>query len=316
MTTAPNMSVTVGGLTLANPVLAASGTFGYGREYTPHLDLTALGGLVTKGVSLKPRAGNAPPRIRETACGMLNAIGLANVGLEVFLKEKLPFLAGLKAKGLAVVVNLYAESVAEFAELAGSLAEAGAAGVSALEVNVSCPNVKGGGMAFGVDPVAVAEVTREVARAVAGALPVWVKLTPNVTDPVPLARAALENGAQAVSLINTLLGMAIDARTRRPRLANGYGGLSGPAIKPVGLRMVHQVARAIGGAAIVGLGGIMSGEDAAEYMLAGARAVQVGTASFVDPGACARIAGELMDFCREQGVADVNELVGPNAWAP
>ncbi len=309
MGAAPNMSVTVGGLTLSNPVLAASGTFGYGREYAPHLDLAALGGLVTKGVSLQPRAGNAPPRIRETACGMLNAIGLANVGLEVFLRDKLPFLAGLRQKGLAVVVNLYAESVAEFAELAGRLAGAAGEGVSALEVNVSCPNVKGGGMAFGVDPRAVAEVTRAVAGAVGG-LPVWVKLTPNVADPAPMARAALENGASAVSLINTLLGMAIDARARRPRLANLYGGLSGPAVKPVGLRMVHQVARAIPGAHIVGLGGIMSGEDAAEYLLAGARAVQVGTASFVDPGACARIAGELTEFCRQQGVADVNELVG------
>jgi dihydroorotate dehydrogenase (NAD+) catalytic subunit len=303
------MSVTVGGLTLANPVLAASGTFGYGREYASHLTISALGGLVTKGVSLAPRAGNVPPRICETACGMLNAIGLANVGLEAFLRDKLPFLTGLKAEGLAVVVNLYAESVAEFAELAGRLAAEGAAGVSALEVNVSCPNVKGGGMVFGVDPVAVAEVTRAVVAA-ASSLPVWVKLTPNVADPVPLARAALGNGAQAVSLINTLLGMAINARVRRPRLANLYGGLSGPVIKPVGLRMVHQVARAIPDAHIVGLGGVMSGEDAAEYMLAGARAVQVGTASFVYPGACARVVAELAAFCREQNIADVGELTG------
>jgi dihydroorotate dehydrogenase (NAD+) catalytic subunit len=305
MTNPCDMTARVGGLRLKNPVLAASGTFGYGPEYAPHLDLAALGGLVTKGVSLLPRVGNPPPRICETAGGMLNAIGLANVGLEAFLRDKLPFLRGLHQQGLAVVVNLYGESADEFAALARGLE--GQAGLSALEVNVSCPNVAGGGMAFGIDPAAVGQVTRAVVDNTS--LPVWVKLTPNVSDPVPMAKAAQEAGATAVSLINTLLGMAIDPRTRRPRLANVMGGLSGPAIKPVGLRMVHQVAQAVD-IPVVGLGGIMSGTDAAEYLLAGACAVQVGTASFADPGACARIAEELEDFCEEQGLASVGELVG------
>lgn len=300
-----DMAVTVGAtrpLRLKNPVIAASGTFGYGLEYGAQLDLAALGGFVTKGVSLKPRDGNPPPRICETAAGMLNAIGLANVGLEVFLGEKLPKLRQLDT---AVVVNLYGEAVEEFAELARRLTEAG--GVAALELNVSCPNVKAGGMAFGCAPGPVGEITAAVRAA--SDLPVWVKLTPNVTDPVGIARAAEAAGADAVCLINTLLGMAIDARRKRPRLANVYGGLSGPAIKPVALRMVHQVSRAIG-IPVVGLGGIVSGEDAAEFLLAGAAAVQVGTANFLDPAACVRVAAELEAFCAEQGVAAVSELVG------
>lgn len=300
-----DMTARVGGLTLRNPILAASGTFGYGREYAGQLDLDALGGLVTKGISLTPRAGNAPPRICETACGMLNAIGLANVGVEAFLRDKLPFLRPYQERGLAVVVNLYGESLEEFTQLARELE--GQAGLSALEVNVSCPNVKGGGMAFGVDPSAVAEITQAVKAATS--LPVWVKLTPNVSDPVPMAKAAKAAGASAVSLINTLLGMAIDPVTRKPRLANVFGGLSGPAIKPVGLRMVHQVARAVD-IPVVGLGGVMSGTDAAEYLLAGAAAVQVGTASFHDPAACPRIADELRGFCQGQNLASVGELVG------
>ncbi len=304
----PSMSVSVGGVSLANPVLAASGTFGYGREYSPYLEPGAIGGLVTKGVSLEPREGNPPPRIVETACGMLNAIGLANVGLEEFLEHKLPWLA---AQPGAVVVNLYGESVDQFAELARRLA--GAQGVDALELNVSCPNVKQGGMAFGCDAGAVGEVTAAAVEA-AGRVPVWVKLTPNLADPAPMARAAARAGARAVSLINTLLAMAIDASTRRPVLANVVGGLSGPAIKPVGLRMVWQVAAALRqehpGVDVVGLGGIMSGSDAAEYMIAGAGAVQVGTASFTEPAAAGRVAAELAAFCRAQGIEDVNELKG------
>ncbi|MFZ5585875.1 MAG: dihydroorotate dehydrogenase [Thermodesulfobacteriota bacterium] len=299
------MAVTVGAerpVRLKNPVLAASGTFGYGLEYAAQLDLDALGGLVTKGVSLGPRAGNPPTRICETAAGMLNAIGLANVGLEVFLRDKLP---ALRAYDTAVVVNLYGESVEEFAALAAALDAAG--GVAALELNVSCPNVKAGGMAFGCAPGPVAEITAAVRAATR--LPVWVKLTPNVADPAAIARAAAGAGADAVCLINTLLGMAIDARARRPRLANVYGGLSGPAIKPVALRMVHQVSRAVE-IPVVGLGGIVSGEDAAEFLLAGASAVQVGTASFLDPAACVRVAGELRAFCAREGVAAAAELVG------
>lgn len=305
MNTTVDMAVTVGTtrpLRLKNPVIAASGTFGYGLEYGAQLDLAALGGFVTKGVSLRPRDGNPPPRICETAAGMLNAIGLANVGLEVFLGEKLPKLRQLDT---AVVVNLYGEAVEEFAELARRLTAAG--GVAALELNVSCPNVKAGGMAFGCAPGPVGEITAAVRAATD--LPVWVKLTPNVTDPVGIARAAEAAGADAVCLINTLLGMAIDARRKRPRLANVYGGLSGPAIKPVALRMVHQVSRAIG-IPVVGLGGIVNGEDAAEFLLAGAAAVQVGTANFLDPAACVRVAAELEAFCVDQGVAAVSGLVG------
>jgi dihydroorotate dehydrogenase (NAD+) catalytic subunit len=300
---APLLATKVGGLNLQTPIIAASGTFGYGLEFEPYLDLNRIGGLVTKGISLKPRQGNPPQRIYETASGMLNAIGLANVGLEAFIRDKLPALAKLEC---AVIVNLYGEAEAEFAELARALD--GQEGIAALELNVSCPNVKSGGMAFGVDPKSVAGVTKAV-KAETG-LPVWVKLTPNVTSPVPIAQAAADAGADAICLINTLLGMAIDARTRRPRLANVVGGLSGPAIKPVGLRMVWQVAQALPEVPIVGMGGIASGEDAAEYLIAGASAVQVGTGNFMDPGACARIAEELARFCKESGVAQVSELVG------
>ena len=302
MSDAPRLGVRLGPLELKNPVLAASGTFGYGREYADYLDLNRLGGLVTKGISLQPRPGNPPPRICETACGMLNAIGLANLGLDAFLAEKLPYLAELDT---AVVVNLYGQSLEDFTELARALE--GRPGLAALELNVSCPNVKEGGMAFGVDPAAVARVTEAVRRATS--LPLWVKLTPNVTDPVEMARAAVEAGADALTLINTLQGMAIDARRRRPRLATVVGGLSGPAIKPVGLRMVYQVAARVE-VPVIGVGGIASGEDVAEYLLAGARAVQVGTANFVDPGACLRIVRELEQFCRQEGVDDVNQLVG------
>jgi dihydroorotate dehydrogenase (NAD+) catalytic subunit len=298
MSAAVDMAVRVGGVALANPVLAASGTFGYGREYSPYLEPTAIGGLVTKGVSLRPREGNPPPRIVETACGMLNAIGLANVGLSEFLTHKLPWLAEQPG---AVVVNLYGESVEEFTELAARLGAEPE--VDALELNVSCPNVKEGGMAFGCHPGPVGEATQAAVGAAAGK-PVWVKLTPNVTDPVPMALAAAQAGAQAVSLINTLLAMAIDPQTRRPRLANVVGGLSGPAVKPVGLRMVWQVANALKkqhpDVDVVGLGGIMSGTDAAEYLIAGAKAVQVGTASFADPTAAGRIAAELAAYCAEQ----------------
>lgn len=299
----PSLQTQVGGIALQNPIIAASGTFGYGLEFEPYLDLNRIGGLVTKGISLKPREGNPPQRIWETASGMLNAIGLANVGLESFIKDKLPALAKLEC---AVIVNLYGEAESEFVELARALERQ--EGIAALELNVSCPNVKEGGMAFGVDPQAVASVTRAV-KAETG-LPVWVKLTPNVTSPVAIAQAAAEAGADAISLINTLLGMAIDARTRKPRLANLVGGLSGPAIKPVGLRMTWQVAQALPQVPVVGMGGIANGEDAAEYLIAGASAVQVGTGNFMDPSACARIAEELAKFCQENGVTEVRQLIG------
>lgn len=297
-----NMAVQVGAVALKNPVITASGTFGYGREYADQMNINRLGGLVTKGISLSPREGNPPPRICETACGMLNSIGLANVGLERFIEEKLPYLAGLDT---AVVVNLYGENYSDFAALAAGLE--GEKGIAALEVNVSCPNVKSGGMAFGTDPKAVAAVTRAVKENTH--LPVWVKLSPNVTDPTVMAKAAAYAGADGLCLINTLLGMAIDARVRRPRLGNIKGGLSGPAIKPVGLRMVFDVTQAVD-IPVVGMGGIVCGEDAAEYLLAGASAVEVGTANFLDPGMSLRIVQELEAFCQEQGIADVNALVG------
>ena len=301
----PDLSVTLGGgrpVRLKNPLLAASGTFGYGAEFEEYLDLNDLGGLVTKGISLEPRQGNAPPRTWETSCGMLNAIGLANLGLERFLADKLPYLARMDC---VVAVNLYAESVEEFAELSARLDVA--EGVDVLEVNVSCPNVKGGGLAFGVDPDMVGRVTEAVRKN--SEKPVWVKLTPNVADPSPMAKAAENAGADGISLINTLLAMAINARTRKPRLANVMGGLSGPAIKPVGLRMTFQAARAVG-IPVIGMGGIVSGEDAAEYLLAGASAVQVGTANFMDPSSMLRIVSELEEFCREQGLDRVESLVG------
>ncbi|WP_044351384.1 dihydroorotate dehydrogenase [Dethiosulfatarculus sandiegensis] len=302
MTKEPSLAVDIAGLLFSSPVIAASGTFGYGREYDDYLDLEKIGGFVTKGVSLEPRDGNQPPRIAETACGMLNAIGLANIGLEKFLADKLPLVEKTRAR---CVVNLYGESAEEFEKLAQALDAR--QGVDALELNVSCPNVKGGGMAFGQDAKAVYELTRVVRQKTS--LPLWVKLTPNVADPVPMAKAAADAGADALSLINTILAMAIDARTRKPKLGNVYGGLSGPAIKPVGLRMVHQVSRAVD-LPVVGMGGIMTGSDVAEYLLAGASAVQVGTASFSDPASCVRIADELAAFMKEQGIAEVRELIG------
>ncbi len=301
---APRMEVHAFGLRFANPVLTASGTFGYGSELAGSCPLTALGGLVTKGISLAPRAGNPEPRICETAAGMLNSIGLANVGLRAFLEEKLPFLRDC---GTRVLVNFFGETEDDYLRCAEGLSGHGP-GIDGLELNISCPNVKAGGLEFGVVP----EVAGRLCERVRGAtdLPLVVKLTPNVTDVVALARACVQGGASGLSLINTLRGMAIDARTRRPRLARVFGGLSGPAIKPVALRLVHEVARARLGVPIIGIGGIMSGEDAAEFLLAGATLVQVGTASFVRPDAAARVAEELLGYCAAQQVSDVSELTG------
>ncbi len=299
----PDLSVTVGGLRLKNPVLAASGTFGYGREYGDLFDPAELGGVVVKGISLAPRPGNPPPRICETPAGMLNAIGLQNVGLERFLAEKLPPLRQLD---LAVVVNLYGQDEDEFAELAGRLAET--PGVAALEVNVSCPNVKAGGLAFGIDPRAVRRVTEAVKRR-AGPLPVWVKLTPNTADITAQARAAAEGGADAVCLINTLLGMAVDPETWRPRLKNVTGGLSGPAIRPVAVRMVHQVCDSVD-IDVIGLGGITTALDAVEFLLVGAKAVQVGTAHFIDPRASVEVVHGLRDYLAARGLRRLTDLVG------
>ncbi len=290
-----DMSVTAGGLELKNPVLTASGTFGYGLEFEPYGDLARLGGIVVKGLSLDPRAGNPGPRIRETPCGLLNAIGLENIGVKAFLRDKLPWLPW---DTTPVIVNLYAQTQAEFGELAAVLAAE--PGVAALEINVSCPNVKAGGVQFGQDPGLLAEVCLAV-KARAGTKPVLVKLSPNVTDITVLARAAEDSGADLISLINTLSGMAVDIRTRQPRLGNGIGGLSGPAIKPVALRMVHAVSRAVQ-IPVIGLGGITTAEDILEFLLVGATAVQIGSANFQRPDRSFQLVQELEDLVRELGL--------------
>ena len=281
-----DMSVDFGGLHLKNPVLTASGTFGFGLEFQRFGDLESLGGIVVKGLSLQPREGNPMPRLAETASGMLNAIGIQNPGVDVFLKTTLP---ALPWKTLPVVVNLYAADAREFGDLAGILA--GEEGVAALEVNVSCPNVKEGGMAFGEDPRQIGKIAESVKKR-AGTKPVIIKLSPNVTSIAACAHAAEEGGADGISLINTLSGMAVDIERRMPRLANVTGGLSGPAVKPVALRCVFQAARAVK-IPVMGLGGITTAEDAAEFLLVGAKAVQIGTGNFISPDTAFTVASEL-----------------------
>lgn len=298
----PDLRVKIGSLQLKNPVITASGTFGYGREFVPLLDLNRLGAIIVKGLSLKPRAGNSPPRIVETPCGMLNAIGLANIGLEAFLKEKLPWLKDLDTQ---VIVNIFGHSIDEYGELANALK--GIDGISALEVNISCPNVERGGMAFGTDPDASARVTEEVVKNVDK--PVIVKLSPNVTDIRHMARAVEKGGAHAVSLINTLTGMAIDIETCTPKLANITGGLSGPAVRPVALYMVYQVVNAVT-IPVIGVGGIMDYRDALEFLIAGARAVQVGTANFLNTHVTLDIIDGMRQYCKERGIEKVNEIIG------
>ncbi|WP_456387031.1 dihydroorotate dehydrogenase [Desulfolithobacter sp.] len=296
------LGVRIGDLQLPNPVLTASGTFGYGREFAHLVHLHRLGGIVVKGISLEPRPGNPPPRIVETACGMLNAIGLENVGVERFLDEKMPWLRGTGAR---IIVNILGDSVDEYARLAGRLA--GVEGISALEVNISCPNVKRGGVAFGTVPEMAASVT-EAVKAESDVM-VIVKLSPNVTDIVQMARAVEEAGADAVSLINTLIGMAIDIESRRPALANVIGGLSGPAIKPVALRMVYQVASSVR-IPVIGIGGITTADDAIEFLLAGATAVQVGTANFYQPSAAEEIIDGITEYLARHGHLSVREIIG------
>ncbi len=297
-----SMEVNIAGLRLKNPVMTASGTFGYGEEYSDYIDLNELGGIVVKGLSLKPRLGNPPPRIMETTGGMLNAVGLQNVGVDLFIEQKLPFL---RSFDVAVIANIYGESEAEYAQVARALSRA--SGVHALEVNVSCPNVKKGGLSFGADPKAAASVTRRV-RAETD-LPVIVKLTPNVTDIAAVARAVEEAGADAVSLINTLTGLSVDLTTRGPHLKNITGGLSGPAIKPVALRMVWQVAQSVD-IPVIGMGGILDAEDALEFMVVGATAVQVGTANFINPRATVEIIGGMEHYLKVHQIKDVREMIG------
>jgi len=298
----PNLGVTIGGLALANPVMTASGTFGYAREFEPLVDLNRLGAIIVKGLALRPVKGNPPPRIVETPCGMLNAIGLENVGLEAFLTEKMPFLRRLKPP---VITNIYGTTVDEYAELAARLDAV--EGVAGIEVNISCPNVKAGGVAFGADPAAAAEVVRAVRKKTGKT--VIVKLSPNVTDITVIARSVEAAGADALSLINTITGMAVDIETRRPKLANITGGLSGPAVKPVALRMVWQVAR-VARVPIIGIGGIMKAEDAIEFLIAGATAVQVGTANFVNPGSTLDVIQGIAGYLERHGLTNVADLVG------
>jgi dihydroorotate dehydrogenase (NAD+) catalytic subunit len=297
-----DLSVDLAGIRLANPVLTASGTFGYGEEFSSFLDLNRLGGLVTKGLSPKPREGNPPPRIIETPSGMLNAIGLQNVGVERFIAEKLPVLRRYRT---AVIANVFGETIEEYRAVCQALD--GAEGVHGLELNVSCPNTESGGMTFGTDPVALAEVTaaaREITR-----LPLMVKLTPNVTDIAGMARVAVEAGADALSLVNTFTGMTVDVERRRPTLANLRGGLSGPAIRPLALYLLHEVRQAVD-VPLVGIGGIASLDDMLQFLITGASAVQVGTANYVEPGIAVRLVEELEAWCAERGVAGVGELVG------
>lgn len=302
-----DLAVTIKGqrhsLALKNPVIAASGTFGCGLEFMAYGDLAALGGIAVKGISLKARPGNPSPRIVETPAGMLNAIGLQNDGCEAFIQKKLPLLPWRQT---AIIANIYAASPEEFGELAAILN--GAEGVAALEVNVSCPNVAAGGAQFGADPKMCAAVTAAVVKN-APAKHVMVKLSPNVTDIAAIARAAEDAGADSLSCINTIAGMAIDAKTRRPRLANVVGGLSGPCVKPVALRCVWQAARAVK-IPVVGLGGIVTPVDILEFLLAGAAAIQVGTASFMRPDACFRLVKELPACLEAYGARSVAELSG------
>jgi dihydroorotate dehydrogenase (NAD+) catalytic subunit len=282
--------------------MTASGTFGYGREFSHLVSLNRLGGIVVKGISLLPRPGNPPPRIVETSCGMLNAIGLENVGVDHFITRKMPYLKTLETE---IVVNILGDSVEEYGEIARRLDQV--QGISALEVNISCPNVRKGGVAFGTVPEMAAAVTGTVKDCTA--LPLIIKLSPNVTDIVVMARAVEDAGADAVSLINTLIGMAIDIRTRKPKLANVIGGLSGPAIKPVALRMVWQVARAVT-IPVIGIGGITTAADALEFLLAGATAIQVGTASFYEPSAAEIIIEGIEKYLHQQNEQCVRDIIG------
>jgi dihydroorotate dehydrogenase (NAD+) catalytic subunit len=298
----PDLRVNIGSLELANPVMTASGTFGYAKEFENLMDLHRLGAVIVKGISLHPRVGNPPPRIVETACGMLNAIGLQNVGVDRFISEKMTYLAALK---IPVIVNILGDSLAEYEEITKRLA--GVPGVAGIEVNISCPNVKKGGVAFGTDPAMASAVTSIVKKM--ADVPVMVKLSPNVSDITLIARAVEEGGADSISLINTLIGMAIDLKTRQPVLANVIGGLSGPAIKPVALRMVYEVARVVS-IPVIGIGGIESADDALEFMLAGATAVQIGTANFINPRASEDVVDGISAYAVSEKLTSIRSIIG------
>ncbi len=298
----PSLSVQIGSMSMNNPVMTASGTFGYGHEYADFYDVNRLGALVVKAVTLAPRIGNPPPRIAETPSGILNAIGLQNPGLEVFLKKEMPYLQTLTTP---VIINIAGNTVEEYCELAERLDEV--SGVAALEVNISCPNVKQGGQAFGTDPEIAHTVISEVRKRTQ--LPIIAKLSPNVTSIVDIALQVEDAGADAISLINTLLGMAIDVETRRPVLGNIMGGLSGPAVKPVAVRMVWQVAKAVK-VPVIGMGGISTTEDALEFILAGATAVSIGTANFMHPQTPLEIIAGMEAYMQKHGMDKIQDLIG------
>jgi len=305
MTKKPRLEVEVGGIRMKNPVMTASGTFGYGEEFSPFIDLDKLGAMVLKGITLKPKMGNPPPRIIETPSGMLNAIGLQNVGVEMLIKEKLPHLQKFNTP---VIINISGDTIEEYIELARRLGEVSKEmGVAGLEVNISCPNVKKGGMVWGTDAKATYKIINSIRKATT--LPLIAKLTPNVTDIKTIAQAAEEAGADALSLINTLVGTAIDIDSRKPKLANVSGGLSGPAVKPVALWMVWQVFQTVN-IPIIGMGGIMKAQDALEFIIAGARAVSIGTANLVNPKAAIEIIKGIEEYLVENKIKDINELVG------
>ena len=298
----PDLSVDLGFLKLRNPVIAASGTFGYGLEFKPFVDLEKLGAIVVKGLYLNPRPGNPPPRLAESPSGLINSIGLQGIGVRAFREKILPQLRGLRTP---LIVNVCGETDEEFAAVIDYLNRDKR--IAAYELNISCPNVKEGGRCPALSPDHTFSLVK-LAKA-ASRRPLIVKLSPNVTDIVSIAREAEKAGADGLSLVNTLLAMSIDIETRRPRLANTFGGLSGPAIKPIALRMVYQVASQAG-IPVLGMGGIMNGRDALEFLIAGAKAVEVGTANLVDPGASVRIVNEIRDYCREKGISKVEELIG------
>ncbi|HEX9700639.1 MAG TPA: dihydroorotate dehydrogenase [Acidobacteriota bacterium] len=298
----PDLRVKIGDVELANPVIVASGTFGYGQELAEIIDLSRLGGIAVKGLSLRVERGNRPPRIVETPGGMLNSIGLQNVGAEAFLAERLPFL---RKFGTAVIANIWGRTIDEYIGVAERLD--GAEGLTALELNISCPNIKEGGINFGTDPRQTEQVTRAVREA--SSLPLWVKLTPGVTDIGELARAAEAGGADALSVINTLRGMTVDVESRRPTLSTIYGGLSGPAILPIALYMVYETRRATK-LPILGIGGIEGLQQALQFFILGASAVQVGTVNFYDPTASIRLVDDLEQWCRDHRLGSIEELVG------
>ncbi|MDD4796528.1 MAG: dihydroorotate dehydrogenase [Eubacteriales bacterium] len=295
-----NMKVNIAGVEFKNPVIAASGTFGFGREYGEYYDIACLGGISVKGLTPEPRAGNAAPRVAETPSGMLNSVGLQNPGIDAFLAQELP---ALRAKDVVILANAAGRSVDEYVYMARRLSDSA---VDMIELNISCPNVKQGGVAFGALPQSVYDVVSAVRKVCTK--PLMVKLSPNTADITLTARAAEDAGADALSLINTLTGMAIDLDRRRPILANVTGGLSGPAVKPVALRMVYQAAHAVR-IPVVGMGGIMTARDALEFLVCGARAIMVGTANFSDPFACPRIIEGIKDYCAQHHIADINALV-------